>query len=475
MDDKAVPSVAYSSRHYTHLAHCDCACALEPAPPGPAELRPGLWVRQKQVLSLPLGQGWQACFNPLGPVGVAALNPAARELLARFDHPTSVPAGAAEQALQDLVAVGLLQAADAQFLPEAPPTTLSAWLHVTEACNLNCPYCYVRKQPRTMHPAVGRRAVDRLIEAAQLHGHRRLRLKYAGGEPTLNLPVVFEIHDYAFRRAETARLELEEVLLTNGTTVDDSALDALARAGLRLMVSLDGGPAAHDRLRPLGSGGSSHAAVTGLVDRALARGFKPDISITITALNLDGVSEAVSFALERDLPFNLNFYRACSPAGPHPEQDPLAPPADRLVETILDVFQRVRSCPDYAWPLSGILDRVRLDLPHEHACSAGRDYIVVDAVGRVSACQMLLGTPWSDLGQEDVLGTVRQRGADSFRPAGQWPTCRDCPWRTACAGGCPLTRGSALHAAYCGVYRAVLPELVKLEGKRLVRQQAPPA
>jgi uncharacterized protein len=145
------------------------------------------------------------------------------------------------------------------------------------------------------------------------------------------------------------------------------------------------------------------------------------------------------------------------------------------VETILDVFQRVRERPGYAWPLSGILDRVRLDLPHEHACSAGRDYVVVDAGGRVAACQMMLDTPWSDLGQEDVLTTVRQQGAGLFRPAGQFPTCRDCAWRAACAGGCPLARGTALHAVYCQVYRALLPELLKLEGERLVRQQLHPA
>jgi uncharacterized protein len=370
-----------------------------------------------------------------------------------------------------MAAVGLLQATEAQTSLETKPLTLSAWLHVTEACNLACPYCYVRKQPRSMRPAVGRQAVDRLVEAAQRHGHRRLRLKYAGGEPTLNLPLVFEIHDYAAHQAAAAGLELEEVLLTNGTAVDDGALDGLARAGLRLMVSLDGGPAAQDRVRPLGSRGSSYAAVTGLVDRALARGLRPDISITITALNLDGVPQAAAFALERDLPFNLNFYRDCSPAGTHSGPDPLTPSADRLVETILAVFQRVQEHPNYAWPLSGILDRVRLDLPHEHACSAGRDYVVVGTTGRVAACQMLLDTPWSDLNQEDALATLRQQGAGMFRTAGHWPGCRDCTWRTACGGGCPLTRGTALHATYCQAYQALLPELLKLEGERLVRRQ----
>ena len=485
MDDKTVPSVVYPSRHYTHLAHCDCACAFEPAPSPAPEPGTGLWVRQRDALSMPLERGWRAYFNPSGPVGVAALSPAAQRLLASFDSPapvngnhatgwTGMSAAGTASAIKDLIAVGLLQAVDGEPRPQPAPLTLSAWLHLIEACNLACPYCYVEKKSRTMSAEVGRRAVDRLVDAARRYDYRRLRLKYAGGEPTLNPGLVQTIHHYAARQTAAAGLELEEVLLTNGAGVDDGVLDGLVQAGLELMVSLDGGPAAHDRLRPRHGGRGSYAAVTGFVNRALARGLQPDISITVTALNLDGVPEAAGFALERGLPFNLNFYRACPPAGTLRQPDPLAPSPDRLVEAILKVFERVRQQADYAWPLSGILDRVRLDLPHDYVCSAGRDYLVVDTTGRVSACQMLLDTPWSDLAEDDPLANIRQRGEGLFRAAAELPTCRDCLWRPACAGGCPLTRGTALHAAYCQAYRALLPELIKLEGERLARRQPPP-
>lgn len=460
---------------HAHLAHCDCACVFEPPPAGLVpESR--LWVRQKQALSLPLEKGWRAYFNPLGPVSVAALNPAAQRLLASFDIPT-LPAAVPGKVVHDLIAVGLLQAVDAEPLPAPAPLTLSAWLHVTEECNLSCPYCYVDKQRGIMSPKVGRRAVERLVEVARRYGYARLRLKYAGGEPTLNLPLVQMIHRYATRWARAAGIELQEVLLTNGIGVNDQALDELAQAGMQLMVSLDGGPAAHDRLRPRrdGNGRSTYAIVAGLVERAMARGLRPDISITVTALNLDGVPQAAAFALERDLPFNLNFYRACPSTCASSQHDALVPEPHQLVEAILAVFERVRWHPDYAWPLSGILDRVRFDLPHDRACSAGRDYLVVDTAGRVAACQMLLGTPWSDLDGEDLLGTVRQQGGGLFRPVTERPGCQDCTWRTACAGGCPLSWGSALHTTYCRAYRSLLPELVRLEGERLRRQQRLPA
>src|SRR5262249_61443365 len=37
---------------------------------------------------------------------------------------------------------------------------LTAWLHVTNACNLRCPYCYVNKSAEKMDDSVGYAAVE---------------------------------------------------------------------------------------------------------------------------------------------------------------------------------------------------------------------------------------------------------------------------------------------------------------------------
>ncbi|MGD8399290.1 MAG: SPASM domain-containing protein, partial [Anaerolineae bacterium] len=223
-------------------------------------------------------------------------------------------------------------------------------------------------------------------------------------------------------------------------------------------------PAAHNRLRSGPDGRPTYAAVVDTVERAMVRGLRPDISITLTARNLDGAAGAVRFALARDLPFSLNFYRECAPV----PSAALSVEPDRLVDVVRGVLQVVRAYPAYAVPLAGILDRVRLDVPHRYPCSAGRDYVAVDARGGVAACQMLLDTPWSHLSAEDPLATVRCQGRDLFQPVDVHAECRDCTWRAACAGGCPLMRGTPLHEAYCRVYQALLPELVQLEARRLV-------
>jgi uncharacterized protein len=305
---------------------------------------------------------------------------------------------------------------------------------------------------------------------ASRDGYSTLKLKYAGGEPTLNFSVIRAIHAHAAHRTEEAGLALQEVVLTNGVGVTDEMLDFMASTGIRLMVSLDGGPEAHDRVRARRNGQSTHTAVVDTVKRAMARGLQPDISITLTALNVEGVVEATAFALERGLPFSLNFYRECSPGAGAPS--PLAPDPDQLVTAVQKVFALVRMYPDYPVPLAGILDRTRLDVPHHYPCSAGRDYVAVDTNGQVSACQMLLKTPWADMMDEDPLTTIRSRGTSIFKPVEERPGCRTCLWRAACSGGCPLMRQNVLHERYCQVYRTLLPELVCLEADRLIALQS---
>jgi uncharacterized protein len=284
--------------------------------------------------------------------------------------------------------------------------------------------------------------------------------------------LIQDIHAHAVQSCAEPGLALEEVILTNGIGVADEMLDHIAGQGMRLMVSLDGGPEAHDRVRGKVDGRSTHAVVTGTVDRAMERGLRPSISITLTEPSLDGAGDAVAFALQRQLPFNLNFFRECSSAGLGAGSSPLTPRPDRLLETMRGIFELIERYPAYPLALGAILDRTRLDVPHSHTCSAGQDYMVVDSQGGVTACQMLLDVPWTNLAEDDPLDAIRQRGQGLFASVEEEQDCGRCPWRMACSGGCPLMRGTQLHEDYCWVYRTLLPELVRLEAKRIVARQS---
>ena len=243
-----------------------------------------------------------------------------------------------------------------------------------------------------------------------------------------------------------------------GVGVTDAMLDLISRAGMRLMVSLDGGPETHDRLRAKPNGGSTYAAVTDTVERAVERGLRPNISITVTSLNLDGAGEAVTFALERALPFNVNFYRECIPPSSKDRavRGPLSPSPAQLLGTMQGILAIVQAYPTYPLPLTGILDRTRLDIPHRHACSAGQD-LAVGTAGQVSHARCC----WKSRGRRWMLRSAL-RGSTARRTPGRSMTI---VWRLPVAHsvqrGCPLLRKSVLQRLLPGVL-ALFPELVQL-------------
>ncbi|MGC8945512.1 MAG: radical SAM protein [Anaerolineae bacterium] len=468
-----VPSVGVSAAPEPR-AETDCACAPAVASIYGGLPASGLWSLPPSLYRAPLPDGHLLAFNPTGPAGVVVLNGPAAWVLDSF----AAPAPLTDPTAHQLAALGLLAPTHTTESPtrNTPHAftfhVLTLWLHLTTRCNLRCAYCYAPRGQADMPPEVGRAAVDGAIRSATTHGFRALKLKYAGGEPTLNLPTLRAVHRYARARTAEAGLELREVVLTNGTVLTPGLLEWLRDEGIRLAVSLDGLGPAHDGQRASDDGGS-FARVAAGIEQALALGLHPHLSVTVTACNVDGLAEVAAFALDRGLPFNLNFVR------PAPGRPDLTPEPERLIAglraALAEMEQRLQSASGN-WPsaICHLLDRCDFSAPHRYPCGAGHAYLVVSPEGRLARCHMemerTIGTVW----EEDPLAAVRTQ--DGFRnpPVEEKEECRECPWRSICAGGCPLMaqwhRGTpAAPSPYCAVYRAVLPDLLRLEGLRMMR------
>ena len=502
----------------------------------------GLWGLAPALYRAPLPGGYQIAFSPTGPAGVVVLNGPAAQTLDSFAAPAPLADPTARQlAALGLLAPAPSPSCTLASLPSCtlaslPSCTLASlpscnldftakrslyrrdrrvrrailkkisalsafsamsfcsgfnlaflqscnltvWLHLTTRCNLRCAYCYAPRGQTDMPPEIGRAAVDGAIRSARAHGFQALKLKYAGGEPTLNLPTLRAVHRYARARAPEAGLDLREVLLTNGTTLTPGLLQWLRDEGIRLAISLDGLGPAHDGQRTDEGGAGSFTRVAEGIEQAQASGLTPHLSVTVTAHNVDGLAEVVAFALDRGLPFNLNFVR------PAPGRPDLTPDPERLIAglqaALSEMEYRLQSAtsnlqsairnPPSA--ICNLLDRCDLSAPHRYPCGAGHAYIVVGPGGELARCHMemerTVGTVW----EEDLLAAVREGNGFHNPPVEEKEGCRECPWRYVCAGGCPLLarrqRGTpAAPSPYCAVYRAVLPELLRLEGMRLLQ------
>ncbi|MFJ3169615.1 FxsB family cyclophane-forming radical SAM/SPASM peptide maturase [Streptomyces roseus] len=133
-------------------------------------------------------------------------------------------------------------------------------LKTRSRCNLACTYCYVyemadqgwRAQPAAMSPATTARAADRIAEHAAAHDLTRVDLVLHGGEPLLTAPAELAAPVDAVRAAlarTSPRTRVTATVQTNGTLLTRGRLGALAAAGIRVGVSLDGGLPAHNARR----------------------------------------------------------------------------------------------------------------------------------------------------------------------------------------------------------------------------------
>lgn len=454
----------------------DCACPdSEPKSTyaQPVETA-NCWQIASDLYRTSLADGYELLFSPFSPAGVVVLNEPACAILDTFACPRPLNDVGSRQ----LAALGLLQPYDTTLAPvRSQPRALTAWLHVTNACNLRCTYCYLTKTDESMDENTGRTAVDAIFRSAVYHGFRAVKLKYAGGEPTLNFRLVRVLHEYACSLAAREDLELREVVLSNGVALSNSILDFILDTGIRLMISLDGLGAAHDAQRVFPNGRASSHLVVRSVDRALARGIKPYLSITVTKYNADDVAVAVAFALERDLLFNLNFYRDNDRLASHED---LIAEDEQLIAGARAAFRVIEGRLPRQSLIGGLVDRANFGIPHDRSCGVGQSYLVINQRGEIACCQMESERTVTDVMADDPLGVIRDSQIGFHNVSvDEKEGCRECIWRYWCGGGCPLltyrvTGRNEVKSPYCNVYQALYPEVLRLEGLRLLNSNAAP-
>lgn len=469
------------------FADDDCACpdeglawipVLSPSEAHQWQLAPSLYRAN-------LSDTHEVAFNPLGPTGVVVYNSPVRDVLEAFSTPRPLcapsPSGAdaasADKILRQLTRLAILVPADSPApLRHVQPRTLHAWLHVTNACNLDCAYCYVSRNGESMDEATGRAAMEAVFRSASRNGFQSIKIKYAGGEPTLRFPLVEELHQVVVRLSAQYGLEVQEIVLSNGIGLTEAIIGMLQESGIALMISLDGVGPAHDAHRRFSDGRGSCDLVRQGIERALARGLVPQLMITVSRYNADRLAEVTAFALDYDLPFRLNFYRETDRI-PCPAS--LTPDPKALVAGVRAAFSVIESRLPRRRLIGGLLDRSLFAYPHEHSCAAGHSYLVIDPRGRVARCQMTLDEPVTDVWADDPLQAIRERrGGFQNVPVDERDGCCDCTWRYWCAGGCPLLTYRAagrsdVPSPYCAVYKALYPDLLRLEGLRLLKWRLP--
>ncbi|WP_063775557.1 FxsB family cyclophane-forming radical SAM/SPASM peptide maturase [Actinoplanes rectilineatus] len=342
---------------------------------------------------------------------------------------------------------------------------------VHQRCNLSCDYCYVytmvdqswRGRPALMPAEVRTATARRIAEHVGRHELADALVVLHGGEPLLAGVDVLTGFVAEIRSAVPASCRLRVGLQTNGTLIDDAAVTALAAARVTVSVSLDGGPAAHDRHRRYAGGAGSHARAVRAIEMLAGAGALGGLLATID-LSQDPVECYEQLLAHRPPAIDFLFPHATwtnPPAGSGYGRwlcrvfdrwydAPVREVRVRLFQSLLNLL------------LGGEGGNEQIGLSPMRAVIVESDGAIEQTDALKAAYPGAAATPWNVLtdGFDAALWhpgfVARQLGVDALGP-----DCRACPVQRVCGGGHYVHRyrepdGFRNPSVYCGDLRILI-------------------
>jgi uncharacterized protein len=165
---------------------------------------------------------------------------------------------------------------------------------LTERCNLTCLYCYASMEcGRDMSADTAEHVIE--FAVTNTPPGDTLDFGFFGGEPFLCLDQMREMATQVRERARDQKVPLRLRVTTNGTLLDDEALEFLENFSVDLCVSIDGPPQVHDRNRRFADGTGSAATVMANLQRAIERLDRVQVNAVYGPDSINTLPEAVAF------------------------------------------------------------------------------------------------------------------------------------------------------------------------------------
>jgi uncharacterized protein len=443
----------------------------------------------QSILVEPFEDGTGYAIDLKAPQGVKYLRSGVLARLKSLLH-TPQPRARSDPQYDELARNGLVAATQASSQKDSD-SFLAVWLHISNACNLSCAYCYiphVRKADSNIQrdtltsPMMSGDActayVHKLFAFCTQAGIRRLKIKFTGGEPTLNPDCIRAACETASALSVTTGIQVDFRLLTNGVFDVASLAPLLRRHRLGVCISVDGAQADHDRIRFLpsrttkveGERSGTWSDINRSIDALLELEIKPYLLCTVTPANVEHLREFVDFTISRGLGFRFSMVR-----------DAQTHATSLVAPALVDLYRWLGG----AYPVEMPIERFarfgewNLRKPRVGNCGAARFSLAVGHNGDVSSCQMRLDRPSGNLTQGTLASAYAQMRNDPqnsllVSPEDRGEPCLDCRWRYLCSGGCPehARLVSATHNApspWCGTYASLLPVYIEAVARQLKR------
>jgi uncharacterized protein len=350
------------------------------------------------------------------------------------------------QEIEELVARGMLFAPDPLpegYLPPGNGTVKALCLHLAHDCNLRCRYCFAGQGDfggeRDLMPLeVGRAAIDFLMEASR--DRRHVEVDFFGGEPLLNRSVLLDLVDYGKDRSRVKGKEIKFTLTTNALLLDPEMQRFIGENDLAVVLSVDGRPRVHDRMRTTPAGAGSYRIVMDRISQFVHSPYCGEYYIrgTFTRYNCD---------------FSADVQHLAEAGFEHISVEPVVAGADADyafregdVDVLLEEYESLTRYLLQRHRQGRPVDFFHFNIELENGpclpkrltgCSAGSEYLAVTPAGDLYPCHQFVGREDYKVGSV-FNGIVNKRSAELFSHAHIYnkKECQKCWAKFHCSGGC---------------------------------------
>lgn len=355
-----------------------------------------------------------------------------------------------------------------QLYPDAPRIK-SMCLHICHDCNLRCSYCFAGTgdfgtgQRTMLDEATGRKAIDFLIAAS---GPRHnLDIDFFGGEPLLNWPVVVALTHYAEEAGRKAGKNMRLTITTNAVLLDDEKTAFINQHMKNCVLSVDGRPEVHDRMRPDAGGKGSYERVMKPVLRFVRERGNLEYYVrgTYTRHNLDFGSDVLHFADLGIDQISVEPVVAADGSGYEIRNED--------VPTILAEYERLARIYIERREAGNPFNFFHFMIDTEDGpcaykrlkgCGVGTEYCAVTPEGDIYPCHQFVGKPQFRMGSvhdEPIQLDTKLSAAFGELMVPNKPACEACWSRYFCSGGCAANAFAAtgtidgLHEIGCALQK----------------------
>ena len=350
---------------------------------------------------------------------------------------------------------------------------LNITLLTTLQCNFACDYCFqgdhgdYNKFAEKMSIATAERTIAWMARELDRVHPERLVLTFFGGEPLLNLPVMYLVTERMWNETQARGVEMGVNIITNGLLLTSEVVDRMLPFGLNgVKITLDGDRDTHNRMRPLRGGQGTFDRILENIRRVSDR-CRIAIGGNFDESSVDSYPALLEFLSAQEFAGRLsrvNFK-------PIFRTEPVAPTSGKGIIPLTPVGSGAKSLNGSCFTAAGagggaacdscgVLDdkltflrqeTKRLGFPthdgvHNGPCHVHQQHAhTIGPDGSLYPCPGFTGQLALSTGHiDDRHDSWRESARERFLRLSPWTECGDCAFIPVCAGGCVAASYSQL-------------------------------